>query len=92
MSVALKKWVVFILVNMKSLNGLAIGLVKLILRGGNMKKVKKVFHSFKELEEEWQRQGIVKPDDERIKNFRLVSSDNMGKHDSLEKFIVLTKK
>ena len=57
-----------------------------------MKKVKKVFHSFKELEEEWQRQGIVKPDDERIKNFRLVSSDNMGKHDSLEKFVVLTKK
>ena len=32
-----------------------------------MKKVKKVFHSFKELEEEWQRQGIVKPDDERLK-------------------------
>ena len=52
---------------MKSLNGLAIGLVKLILRGGNMKKVKKIFHSFKELQEEWQRQGIVKPDDERLK-------------------------
>ena len=32
-----------------------------------MQKVKKVFHSFKELEEEWQRQGIVKPDDERLK-------------------------
>jgi predicted nuclease with TOPRIM domain len=32
-----------------------------------MKKVKKVFHSFKELQEEWQRQGIVKPDDERLK-------------------------
>jgi hypothetical protein len=57
-----------------------------------MQKVKKVFHSFKELEEEWQRQGIVKPDDERIKNFRLVSSDNMGNHASLEKFVVLTKK
>ena len=32
-----------------------------------MQKVKKVFHSFKELQEEWQRQGIVKPDDERLK-------------------------
>jgi cell fate (sporulation/competence/biofilm development) regulator YlbF (YheA/YmcA/DUF963 family) len=32
-----------------------------------MKKVKKIFHSFKELQEEWQRQGIVKPDDERLK-------------------------
>ena len=32
-----------------------------------MQKIKKVFHSFKELEEEWQRQGIVKPDDERLK-------------------------
>ncbi len=51
-----------------------------------MQKVKKVFHSFKELEEEWQRQGIVKPDDERIKNFRLVSSNN------LEKFVVVTDK
>ena len=51
-----------------------------------MQKVKKVFHSFKELEEEWQRQGIVKPDDERIKNFRIVSNDN------LEKFVVVTKK
>ena len=39
-----------------------------------MQKVKKVFHSFKELEEEWQRQGIVKPDDERIKNFRIYSN------------------
>ena len=57
-----------------------------------MQKVKKVFHSFKELQEEWQRQGIVKPDEERIKNFRLVSSDNMGKHDSLEKFVVVTEK
>ena len=28
-----------------------------------MAKAKKVFHSFKELEEEWQRQGIVKYDD-----------------------------
>ena len=26
-----------------------------------MQKVKKVFNSFKELQEEWQRQGIVKP-------------------------------
>ena len=26
-----------------------------------MQKIKKVFHSFKELQEEWQRQGIVKP-------------------------------
>ena len=26
-----------------------------------MAKAKKVFHSFKELEEEWQRQGILKP-------------------------------
>ena len=51
-----------------------------------MQKVKKVFHSFKELQEEWQRQGIVKPDDERIKNFRLVSSNN------LEKFVVVTDK
>jgi len=32
-----------------------------------MQKVKKTFHSFKELQEEWQRQGIVKPDDERLK-------------------------
>ncbi len=32
-----------------------------------MQKVKKIFHSFKELQEEWQRQGIVKPDDERLK-------------------------
>ncbi len=32
-----------------------------------MQKIKKVFHSFKELQEEWQRQGIVKPDDERLK-------------------------
>jgi len=32
-----------------------------------MKKVKKIFHSFKELQEEWQRQGIIKPDDERLK-------------------------
>ena len=32
-----------------------------------MQKVKKVFHSFKELQEEWKRQGIVKPDDERLK-------------------------
>ena len=32
-----------------------------------MQKVKKVFNSFKELQEEWQRQGIVKPDDERLK-------------------------
>ena len=67
-------------------------LIKTVFKGGNMHKVKKVFHSFKELQEEWQRQGIVKLDDTRIKNFRLVSSDNMGKHDSLEKFIVLTKK
>jgi len=51
-----------------------------------MQKVKKVFNSFKELQEEWQRQGIVKPDDERIKNFRIVSNDN------LEKFVVVTKK
>ena len=57
-----------------------------------MKKVKKVFHSFKELQEEWKRQGIVEPYDTRIKNFRLVSSDNMGKHDSLEKFVVITEK
>ena len=28
-----------------------------------MAKAKKVFNSFKELEEEWQRQGIVKYDD-----------------------------
>ena len=28
-----------------------------------MQKAKKVFNSFKELEEEWQRQGIVKYDD-----------------------------
>ena len=51
-----------------------------------MQKVKKVFNSFKELEEEWKRQGIIKPDDERIKNFRIVSNDN------LEKFVVVTKK
>ena len=57
-----------------------------------MQKVKKVFNSFKELQEEWKRQGIVEPYDTRIKNFRLVSSDNMGKHDSLEKFVVITDK
>ena len=52
-----------------------------------MQKVKKVFNSFKELQEEWQRQGIIKPDDERIDNFfRIVSNDN------LEKFVVVTKK
>ena len=51
-----------------------------------MQKVKKVFNSFKELQEEWQRQGIVEPYDTRIKNFRLVSSDN------LEKFVVITEK
>ena len=39
-----------------------------------MQKVKKVFNSFKELQEEWQRQGIVKPDDERIKNFEIYSN------------------
>ena len=44
------------------------------------------FHSIKELEAEWQRQGTVKPDDERINNFRIVSNDN------LEKFVVVTKK
>ena len=74
---------------MKSLNGLAIGLVKLILRGGNMKKVKKVFHSFKELQEEWQRQGIVKPDDERINNFRIVPN---GSFWGAGQFVVETKK
>ena len=46
----------------------------------------KVFHSFKELEEEWKRQGIVKPDDDRIDNFKIVSNDN------LKKFVVETKK
>ena len=46
----------------------------------------KVFHSFKELQEEWKRRGIVEPYDTRIKNFRLVSSDN------LEKFVVVTEK
>ena len=51
-----------------------------------MQKVKKVFHSFKELQEEWKRRGIVEPYDTRIKNFRLVSSDN------LEKFVVVTEK
>ena len=50
-----------------------------------MQKIKKVFHSFKELQEEWQRQGIVKPDDERIKNF-------YQSFDNLEKFVVVTKK
>jgi hypothetical protein len=47
-----------------------------------MQKVKeeqKVFHSFKELQEEWQRQGIVKPGgesekDKRIKNFEIYSN------------------
>jgi cell fate (sporulation/competence/biofilm development) regulator YlbF (YheA/YmcA/DUF963 family) len=55
-----------------------------------MQKVKeeqKVFHSFKELQEEWQRQGIVKPDDERINNFRIVSNDKI-----LMKYVVVTKK
>jgi len=58
--------------------------------GDTMQKVKKVFHSFKELQEEWQRQGIVKPDDTRIKNFRLVSSPYII--DNLEKFVVETEK
>ena len=44
----------------------------------NMQKVKKVFHSFKELEEEWQRHYKqlfpIKPDDEKIKNFRIYSN------------------
>jgi len=52
-----------------------------------MQKIKKVFHSFKELQEEWQRQGIVKPDDERINNFRIVSNDKI-----LMKYVVVTKK
>ena len=54
-----------------------------------MQKVKKVFHSFKELEEEWQRQGIVKPGDERIKNFRIVSNDSFWR---AGQFVVVTKK
>ena len=51
-----------------------------------MQKVKKVFNSFRELQEEWKRQGIVEPYDTRIKNFRMVSNDN------LEKFVVVTEK
>ncbi len=51
-----------------------------------VKEEQKIFHSFKELQEEWKRQGIVEPYDTRIKNFRLVSSDN------LEKFVVVTDK
>jgi hypothetical protein len=44
-----------------------------------MQKVKKVFNSFKELEEEWKRQGIIKPGgesekDKRIKNFEIYSN------------------
>ena len=54
-----------------------------------MKKVKKVFHSFKELQEEWQRQGIVKPDDERINNFRIVPNDSFWE---AGQFVVVTKK
>jgi hypothetical protein len=47
-----------------------------------MQKVKKVFHSFKELQEEWQRQGIIKPDDERMVSY----------NDNLEKFVVVVTK
>jgi hypothetical protein len=53
-----------------------------------MQKVKKVFHSFKELQEEWQRQGIVKPDDERINNFRIVPN---GSFWGAGQFVVETK-
>ena len=54
-----------------------------------MAKAKKVFNSFKELEEEWQRQGIVKPDDERINNFRIVPNDSFWE---AGQFVVVTKK
>ena len=47
------------------------------------------FHSIKELEAEWQRQGIVKPDDERINNFRIVPNDSFWE---AGQFVVVTKK
>ena len=87
MNVALKKWAVFISVNIKSLNGLAIGLGKLILQGDKMQFEKALtFNSFKDLSNYWARKGITRMDDKRLKNFRLVSSNN------LEKFVVVTRK
>ena len=45
-----------------------------------------IFNSFKDLSDYWAKKGITKLDDKRLKNFRLVSSNN------LEKFVVVTKK
>ena len=44
------------------------------------------FNSFKDLSNYWAKKGITRMDDKRLKNFRLVSSDN------LEKFVVVTRK
>ncbi len=45
-----------------------------------------IFNSFKDLSDYWAKKGITKMDDKRLKNFRLVSSNN------LEKFVVVTEK
>jgi hypothetical protein len=45
-----------------------------------------VFNSFKDLSNYWARKGITRMDDKRLKNFRLVSSNN------LEKLVVVTRK
>ena len=45
-----------------------------------------VFNSFKDLSNYWARKGITRMDDKRLKNFRLVSSNN------LKKFVVVTRK
>ena len=45
-----------------------------------------IHHSFKDLSDYWAKKGITKMDDKRLKNFRLVSSNN------LEKFVVVTDK
>ena len=44
------------------------------------------FNSFKDLTNYWARKGITRMDDKRLKNFRLVSSNN------LKKFVVITHK
>ena len=44
------------------------------------------FNSFKDLSKYWARKGITRMDDKRLKNFRLVSSNN------LQKFVVVTRK
>ena len=46
-----------------------------------------IFNSFKDLSDYWAKKGITKMDDKRLKNFRLVSSNNLQDY-----IYVVTKK